>query len=189
MRLIPGKTKVKIELFRGVTLGDVVIGVITLALAGLVVLSTIPARFYVALGVITVGGMLLVRIDAQPNYMTILGLLKYLAYPKRFWRMFSDKHLLSKKREAKKGDQWNEFFSDKFEAEDELTLRESIEKAMAQKKQKKEQEEILNSKDSTDEEKNAVWQQRREKIYVLSYYIPVVEPKILLQKLCQIYLK
>ncbi|MBR6337395.1 MAG: DUF87 domain-containing protein [Ruminococcus sp.] len=163
MRLIPGKTKVKIELFRGVTLGDVVIGVITLALAGLVVLSTIPARFYVALGVITVGGMLLVRIDAQPNYMTILGLLKYLAYPKRFWRMFSDKHLLSKKREAKKGDQWNEFFSDKFEAEDELTLRESIEKAMAQKKQKKEQEEILNSKDSTDEEKNAVWQQRREK--------------------------
>ena len=30
MRLIPGKTKVKIELFRGITIGDVVVGLITL---------------------------------------------------------------------------------------------------------------------------------------------------------------
>ncbi len=162
MRLIPGKTKVKIELFRGITLGDVVVGIITVLLAGLVILSTIPGRFYVAIGVIAVGGMLLVRLDSQPNYLTILGLLKYLAYPRRFWRMFSDKHLLSKNSESTKGEQWKEFFSDKFEAEDELTLRESIEKAMADKKQKKAEEEILNSKDSTDEEKNAVYQARKE---------------------------
>ena len=163
MRLIPGKTKVKIELFRGVTLGDVIVGIITIVLAGLVILSTVPGRFYIAIGIVAVGGMLIFRLDAQANYISVLHFLKYLALPRRFRRMFSDKHLLSRSREEKRGDNWNEFFSDKFEADDEKSLRESIEQAINQKKQKKAEDELLASEDVSDDEKNAVWQARREK--------------------------
>ena len=163
MRLIPGKTKVKIELFRGVTIGDVVVGIITLALVGLVILSTIPGRLYIAIGIIAVGGTLLVRLDGVPNFKSVLNILKYLALPKRFWRTFSDKHLVNKNHEGRRGDKWNEFFSDKFEPEDEVSLRESIESAMAEKKKKKEEDELLDSDKLTDEEKNAIWQKRQEK--------------------------
>ena len=48
MRLIPGKTKVKIELFRGITIGDIAVGAMTLLLALLVLLSTFPGRFYMS---------------------------------------------------------------------------------------------------------------------------------------------
>lgn len=163
MRLIPGKTKVKIELFRGVTIGDVIVGVITLTLIGLVILSTLPGRFYIAVGVIAIGGTLLIRIDGVPNFKSVLNILKYLALPKRFWRTFSDKHLLSKNQESRRGEKWNEFFSDKFEPDDEVSLRESIESAMAEKKKRKEEDALLDSDTLSDEEKNAIWKERREK--------------------------
>ena len=162
MRLIPGKTKVKIELFRGVTIGDVVVGLITLLLIGLVILSTIPGRLYFAIVIVAIGGSLLVRIDGVPNFKSVLNILKYWALPKRFWRTFTDKHLIARNQEAKRGDNWNEFFSDKFEPEEELSLRESIESAMAEKKKKKHENELLNSSDVSDEEKNAIWQQRKQ---------------------------
>ena len=96
MRLIPGKTKVKIELFRGITIGDIIVGIVTVVLIGLVLMSTIPGRIYVAAGILAVGGLLVFRMDEQPNYMLVLGLLRYLAYPRRFRRGVTDKEILSK---------------------------------------------------------------------------------------------
>ena len=96
MRLIPGKTKVKIELFRGITIGDIIVGIVTVVLIGLVLMSTIPGRIYVAAGILAVGGLLVFRMDEQPNYMLVLGLLRYLAFPRRFRRGVTDKELLSK---------------------------------------------------------------------------------------------
>ena len=160
MRLIPGKTKVKIELFRGVTIGDVVVGTITLALAGLVILSTLPARLYIAIGVIAAGGLLLFRLDAQPNYVALLHLLKYLALPRRFWRTFSDRHLLSDKRESRRGENWNEFFEDKYKAENVDSISEKIENIRSKKKKKKEDDELLASNAVSDDVKNGVWQER-----------------------------
>ena len=162
MRLIPGKTKVKIELFKGISVADIVVGMITLGLSALVFLSTIPGRLYVAVGVLSVGVFLLLRLDQQPNYKLLLSLLRYLAFPKRFWRMFTDKHLLTANAEANKGEHWNEFFSDKYSPDEDYSLRESIEKIMSDKKQFKEEEERLNSKDISDEEKNAIWQSRKK---------------------------
>ena len=112
MRLIPGKTKVKIELFRGITLGDIIIGIVTLSLMALVLLSTLPGRTYISVGVLAVGVMLVIRLDQKPNYRLVLDLLKYIAFPKKFWRMFSDKHLISKATEESKGDHWKDFFSE-----------------------------------------------------------------------------
>lgn len=162
MRLIPGKTKVKIELFRGITLGDIIIGIVTLSLMALVLLSTLPGRTYISVGVLAVGVMLVIRLDQKPNYRLVLDLLKYIAFPKKFWRMFSDKHLISKATEERKGDHWKDFFSEKLDAGSDDTLRSSIEAAIAKKKLRREQDKLLESDELTDEEKHEIWKSRME---------------------------
>lgn len=94
MRLIPGKTKVKIELFRGITFGDIIVAVVTLALVSLIFMSTIPGNIYIAAGILAVGGLMLLRMDGKPIYVMLLGLLRFMAYPKLFKRGISDKELL-----------------------------------------------------------------------------------------------
>ena len=94
MRLIPGKTKVKIELFRGITLGDIIVGAVTLALVSLIFMSTIPGNSYIAVGILAVGGLMLLRMDDKPIYVMFLGLLRFLAYPKLYKRRTTDKELL-----------------------------------------------------------------------------------------------
>ncbi len=163
MRLIPGKTKVKIELFRGITLGDIIVGTITLGLITLVILSTIPARLYVSVGILAIGIVLVLRIDSQPNYKIVLNLLKYLSYPRHFWRTFSDKHLISSATETNKGDHWKEFFSEKLAPSDDESLRDSIERIMNEKKLRREEDKRLEDKDISDEEKNAIWQERKSR--------------------------
>ena len=133
MRLIPGKTKVKIELFRGVTIGDIVVGIITLALATLVILSTFPFRIGIAIGVLLLGAWLIFRLDTQPNYVIFLNILRYFAYPKRFWRVFTDAHLVAKDKEQKKGEQWNEWFDEKLENSEDLSIREKIDRIKSDK--------------------------------------------------------
>ena len=163
MRLIPGKTKVKIELFRGITLGDIIVGVITLALVALVVLSTLPGRMYIAVGVIAVGAMLIFRMDEQPNYITVLHILRYIAYPKNYWRTFSDKHLLTKNQEKKVGEQWNEYFDEKLENSELLSLSERLEKIKTEREKKEQEDAVLNDKNAADEEKNAIWKERQKR--------------------------
>ena len=51
-RLIPGKTKVHIELFRGVTIGDVVVGAIAVAMLIFVLISNLPGRLFFCAGII-----------------------------------------------------------------------------------------------------------------------------------------
>ena len=84
MRLIPGRTKVKIELFRGITIGDVIVGTITLGLSALVVLSTFPGRMTIAGVIASIGSVMLIRIDSEPNYEQVLGIVRFLAYPRRY---------------------------------------------------------------------------------------------------------
>ena len=162
MRLIPGKTKVKIELFRGIMLGDIIVGVVTLALVALVILSTFPGRIYIAVGVAGLGAMLIIRLDKVPNYRLILNFMKYMSYPKIFGRTFSDKELLSKNDDKSLKEQWNEIFSESIPDDEELSLRESIGRKIQEKKRKKKEETILNSDDSTEEEKQEVIAARKE---------------------------
>ena len=96
MRLIPGKTKVKIELFKGITLGDVVVVVIALALVTLVGLSSIPGRLYIALVILGITGILLFRLDEEPTYRLLINCLKFLSFPRRFFRVYDDRHMMAK---------------------------------------------------------------------------------------------
>ncbi len=160
MRLIPGKTKVNIELFRDVTIGDLIVGALTMGLTILVLLSTIPGRLYISVGVIALGALLIIRVDGTPNFKFLLKLLRYIVYPKRFWRMFSDKHLISQNNEASKGEHWKEFFSEKYQSEDE-SLRESIERILSEKKARRLENKLLEGNALTDEEKNEIFRSRQ----------------------------
>ena len=95
MRLIPGKTKVKIELFRKVTLSDVAVGLVGLVAVTLCVVSSLPGRWIIAMIVAAIFALMLFRIDEEPMYVFMWHMLRYKAYPRRYSRVFSDK-LLSK---------------------------------------------------------------------------------------------
>ena len=56
MRLIPGKTKVKMELFKGITLVDVLIVLAGLGIAALCAVSSLPYRWVFALIVMGIFG-------------------------------------------------------------------------------------------------------------------------------------
>ncbi len=92
-RIIPGKTKVNIELFKGVTIGDIIVAGIAMVLILLVLLSNLPAKLIILFVIVAIAALLLVRLDAQPNYMFLLHILTYLGYSKHFGRSKSDQML------------------------------------------------------------------------------------------------
>ncbi len=96
MRLIPGKTKVDIELFKGVTLPDILVGAVGASMVVLALLSTLPGKLYIALavGLLTVG--LLVRTDTVANYTYLLHIVRHFGYTRKF---SSDKKTVGKETE------------------------------------------------------------------------------------------
>jgi len=94
MRLIPGKTKVHVELFRGVTIGDILICGVAMGMLILVLLSNIPWKLGICIGIAIVVILLLIRLDEQPNYVYLLHILSFLGYRRRFGRGLKDKLLL-----------------------------------------------------------------------------------------------
>ena len=95
-RLIPGKTKVQIELFRGVTLGDVVIGAVAIAMLIFVIISSLPFKLAICIAVAAVAALLLVRIDEQPNYMLLISVLSHIGYNRHFSRFETDEALMGR---------------------------------------------------------------------------------------------
>ncbi len=153
MRLIPGKTKVKIELFRGVTLGDVVVGLLGLIAVTLCAISSLPARWVIAVIIAVLFGILVVRFDDEALYVFLWHMIRYRAYPRRYSRVYDDKALLQMSNENLP----QEFFEnmeDAAENEEELSPKE---KKKQLKALIKEEDKVLKSKTATKEEKDAVW--------------------------------
>ena len=86
-RLIPGKTKVQVELFRGVTIGDVIVAGIGMTMLILVLLSSLPYKLAFCIGVIFVAVLLLARLDDRANYRFLFGILVHFTYKRRFARL------------------------------------------------------------------------------------------------------
>jgi len=63
MRLIPGKTKVKIELFKNITIPDVAVAMVGLSLVTLCTVTSFKFRWIIAIVVATIFGFLLFRLD------------------------------------------------------------------------------------------------------------------------------
>ena len=94
MRLIPGRTKVKVELFKGVSIADMVIGAVFALLIVFVLTSSLPGKLYIAIGLLILAVALLARMDAEPNYQYLLHILRHFGYRRNFSRLYSDEMLL-----------------------------------------------------------------------------------------------
>ena len=95
-RLIPGKTKVQVELFRGVTIGDIVIAAFGIAMITLILMSSLPAKLWLCIGVVAVCAILLVRMDTTPTYQYLMGVIAHFAYKRRYKRLHDDAYLMER---------------------------------------------------------------------------------------------
>ena len=160
MRLIPGKTKVKIEIFKSVTLADVVVGLVGLIAVTLCAVSSLPGRWIIAMIILSVFGISLVRIDDEPLYVFLWHMFRYRAYPRRYSRIYNDKALMQMSNRNLPMEFFEDIDAEKPVEDDGLTPEE---KKQRLKEIIKEENKILKSKTASEEEKNAVWQARAER--------------------------
>lgn len=152
-RLIPGKTKVQIELFKGVRLTDILVGLIAFLMIVFVVISSLPFKFYIVLGVLFVAGLLLIRMDTVPNYIYLVNMLRHFAYRRTYRRFTSDEQLLDPEGSR------NKSFAKVFQTDEN---EDSDETPKARKARIKEEDMILASKDTPEEEKELIRKRRKE---------------------------
>lgn len=84
MRIIPKKTKVEMEFFKGIGVVDVIVLGVGLGLAFSILLSDLPGRLIIFIVVLVLTIALVVPLDDDKGYMFIYYALKYLANPKQF---------------------------------------------------------------------------------------------------------
>ena len=93
MRIIPKKTKVSMEFFKGIEIPDVLVGTVGITIVISVLFSNLPYRMGIALGIAVLFGASIIPIDGDKGYQLIYNVLKYLAR----YRVF-------KEEPAKKGE-------------------------------------------------------------------------------------
>ena len=79
MRIIPKKTKVAMEFFKGVEVPDVLVGIVGVALIMSVIFSNLPFRAGIAFAITVLVGASVVPVEGEKGYMIVYSLLKYLA--------------------------------------------------------------------------------------------------------------
>ena len=94
-RMIPEKTTVRVELFRGITVGDLVVGAIGIGLLILVLISNLPYKVAFCIAIIAIAALLLVRMDSVPNYQYLGHILSYYGYKRKFIRACTDEELIA----------------------------------------------------------------------------------------------
>ena len=158
MRLIPGRTKVQVEFFKGVRIADVLIGAVAAGLIFLILLSTIPGRLFIAAGLLSLAVILLVRLDKEPNYIFLLHMLRHFGYRHHYERTYDDASLRLQNDKGMKEAAFEELFSDSQNAgESELDRKARLK---AEKAERKADDKKLKDKNVSDEEKDAIWLKR-----------------------------
>ena len=160
-RLIPGKTKVEVELFRGVTLGDVLVVGIALAMLIFVFLSNLPYKLVIAIVVAGVAGLLLFRIDGQANYHYLLHILGHFGYDRHFAKVYTDKMLLERGEGRGEEAAFDELFRQRMEqaetkAEKKQRLKAEKRAEQARAAERKREDKLLKSKKASEAEKEAI---------------------------------
>lgn len=175
MRLIPGKTKVQIELFKGISLWDMLVAGIGALLILLVLISTLPFKFYIVLGIGLIFVGLLVRMDTVPNYLYLLHILRHFSYRRKYDKVYDDATLVAMNSENSR-EQLIEMWGKKKKRPPVQTERktkqaeEGLHTAETQVLDKKALKElirqenaILHDKKATKEEQDAVWLARAQR--------------------------
>ncbi|MGN0670559.1 MAG: hypothetical protein ACI4JZ_08415, partial [Oscillospiraceae bacterium] len=86
MRIIPKKTKVETELFKGVSIIDVLVGLFGAFVCVALITSNIPFKWWIAIGVFVVFVFLMMPLDDEKIYMLFIHFLRHFAIPHVFFR-------------------------------------------------------------------------------------------------------
>jgi hypothetical protein len=167
MRLIPGKTKVNVELFKGVRIADAVLGAVGVALVLLLVTSTIPGKFYIAIGVAAVFIILLLRLDTEPTYIYLLHIIRHFGMTRSYEKDYSDEELklfkeVGREQAAKDIYKKGRKYAKQEDIDDEDDPEDRKARIKAEKEERKKDDKILKSKTATKEEKDAIWLKRAQ---------------------------
>ena len=158
MRMIPGKTKVKMELFRGVRISDMLVAAVFLGLAVLVYTSNLTGGFYIILGLLAIAAILLARIGEDPNYVFLLHIVRHLVYKHHYAKQYSDELLVaSYDEDALMELAMENVFSEKSGAQTKKE-RKAAEKERAA--QRKEEDKLLKDDSVPQEEKDRILARR-----------------------------
>lgn len=84
MRVIPKKTNVRLELFRGLEVVDVFVGGIGLGITVLLLLANIPGHIYIAILTAIITAALVIPVDDDKGYLMLLYFMRYIGRPRRF---------------------------------------------------------------------------------------------------------
>ncbi|MCI7124894.1 MAG: ATP-binding protein [Agathobaculum sp.] len=155
MRLIPGKTKVQVELFKGITLADMLVCGVAMLMAVFVLLSSLPGKVYILSGIGVLAAGLLARLDTVPNYIYLMHILRHFGYTRRFGRLYDDAMLLEGQSEEAAFD---ELFSERIAVEESPRERKKREKAEAALRKK--EDKLLASSKVSEEEKAQILERR-----------------------------
>ncbi len=109
MRLIPGKTKVQIELFKGVTPWDILVGAIAMVLAILVIISSMEGKVVLLSIILFFAVLLILRLDTQPNYVMLLHMFQHFGLVRRYRKVYDDETLKKKAGNEILGDYLKEY--------------------------------------------------------------------------------
>ena len=164
-RLIPGKTKVQVELFHGVRLGDVIVAAFAVAMLIFVLISNLPFRYVIAGGIALIAAFLLIRIDEQPNYSFLVNIISHFGYDRKFARYYNDQMLMDRSSEEYGDLAFEEVFRQKQNKRE--TRAEKKARLAAEKKRKEEyarDEKRLKSKKTPEEVKQAILRKRQEDV-------------------------
>ena len=166
MRLIPGKTKVSVELFRGITLGDILVCAVAMAMLILVLLSNLPWKLGICIGVVVVAALLLLRLDEQPNYIYLLHILSFLGYRRHFGRELKDSLLMEAGEGRLKDVAFDKIFHGKPEGDEGRKAARELAKgrktsAKAREKERRREDKLLKSTKTPEEVKQEILDRRR----------------------------
>ena len=163
MRLIPGKTKVQVEFFKGVTVGDMIVGSIAAVMILLVFASTIPGKWVIAIALLMIAVGLLIRLDSEPNYVYLLHIMHHLVYPRSFDRVFKDDTLKRMKAEGSDKVAFESIFQEEEASDEDADGEEdSAQRRKAERAERRADDKILRSKKATEEEKDAILRKRAQ---------------------------
>ncbi len=86
MRVIPKRTKVRLELFKGIEVVDVLVGASGLALAISIFFSNLPGHFIISLIILVIAVALVVPLGDDKGYLFLFYTIKYLGRQHTFKR-------------------------------------------------------------------------------------------------------
>ena len=86
MRIIPKRTKVRMELFKGIELVDVLVAGAGMGLSASLLVSNLPAHLALSIVTLMITVALVVPIEDDKGYILIYNLLKYAGRYKVFYK-------------------------------------------------------------------------------------------------------